>query len=100
MRGRRSLGKELEEILEIKQKAERNTKLAREDFTNLSIRTAEQVCKQLTKLLEQLNQADVETKTEIAEDIYKLLVESDLRKLEKYKDNYDGWKDLNDKFNS
>ena len=80
MRGRRSLGKELEEILEIKQKAERNTKLAREDFTNLSIRTAEQVCKQLNKLLEQLNQADVETKTEIAEDIYKLLVESDLRK--------------------
>ena len=72
MRGRRSLGKELEEILEIKQKAERNTKLAREDFTNLSIRTAEQVCKQLNKLLEQLNQVAVETKTEIADDLYKL----------------------------
>ena len=41
-----------------------------------------------------------ETSIEIADSIFKLLVEADYKQLEKIKDNYDVWSDLNDKFNS
>lgn len=100
MKGKLNLGKEIEEIVAIKNKAERNVKLAEEDFVNVSIRTSEQVYKELTKLLNKMDESEKQNKIEVAEEIYKVLMETDFRKLEKCKDNYDGWKDLNDRFNS
>ena len=64
-------------------------------------KVARNVRTQLQKELSLLDDKDTkETSIEIADAIYKILVETNYTTLEKIKDNYDVWSDLNEKFNS
>lgn len=95
------LGKQLEEIVKLKQKAETQTDKLGKEYVLTATKTARTIVTQLTKQLQLLDDKDTkETSIEIADSIFKLLVESDYKQLEKIKDNYDVWSDLNDKFNS
>ena len=100
MKGK-NLGKQLEEIVKLKQKAETQTDKFGKEYVLTVTKTARTIVTQLTKQLQLLDDKDTkETSIEIADSIFKLLVESDYKQLEKIKDNYDVWSDLNDKFNS
>lgn len=100
MKGK-NLGKQLEEIVKLKQKAETQTDKLGKEYVLTATKIARTIVTQLTKQLQLLDDKDTkETSIEIADGIFKLLVESDYKQLEKIKDNYDVWSDLNDKFNS
>lgn len=100
MKGR-NLGKQLEEIVKLKQKAETQTEKLRKEYVLTATRTAKDVVVLLTRELEHLEskKSKLDSIT-VADNIYKILMSDDYRQLEKVKDNYDVWSDLNDKFNS
>ena len=98
-RKRKNLGDQISEIAKLKDKAR-----------SLNIKTTEnyifetkKVCKSvLNKLTHELDkfEKDNQDEIEICDNIVKILLETDYISLEKAKDEYDFWSDLNDKFNS
>lgn len=99
MRGK-NLGKQLEEIVKLKQKAETQTEKLGKEYVLLVTKTAKNTITQLEKQLELLDNKETKFNSiEIADNIFKLLVEQDYKQLDKVKDSYDVWSDLNEKFN-
>lgn len=100
MKGK-NLGRQLEEIVKLKNKAEVQTDKLGKEYVLTTAKVARNVITQLQKELSLLDDKDTkETSIEIADAIYKILVETNYTTLEKIKDNYDVWSDLNEKFNS
>lgn len=100
MKGK-NLGRQLEEIVKLKNKAEVQTDKLGKEYVLTTTKVARNVITQLQKELSLLDDKDTkETSIEIADAIYKILVEINYTTLEKIKDNYDVWSDLNEKFNS
>ena len=100
MKGK-NLGRQLEEIVKLKNKAEVQTDKLGKEYVLTTTKVARNVITQLQNELSLLDDKDTkETSIEIADAIYKILVETNYTTLEKIKDNYDVWSDLNEKFNS
>lgn len=100
MKGR-NLGKQLEEIVRLKQKAETQTEKLGKEYVLTATKLAKNTITQLDKVLQTLDDKNTQLDSiSIADSIYKILVDQDYKQLEKVKDNYDVWSDLNDKFNS
>lgn len=98
---RKSLGDSVEEIMRFKEKTGREYKKTQEEYCNLCIRAAQSTIKELQKDIEMLNNKSLdEGVIAVCDKIFATLVEAPHKQLEKVKDDFDYWSDMNDKFNS
>ena len=97
-----NFGKQLDEVIDFKEKAKLNVRKSGKDYAIEATRLASYVNKKLEKCLEKLadEKNTEETNIALADEIYQALVETNLTSLEKSKEDYDFWFDWNEKFNS
>lgn len=98
---RKNLGDSLEEIMKFKTKAGKEYKRSKEDYCNLTVKAAKSVVNELDNILGKLdNNMDEDTYILLCDKIFSLLVEREYKQLDKSKNDFDYWSDINDKFNS
>lgn len=101
IRRNKNLGDAVEELMKFKTKAEKEFKKTQEDYCNLSIKAAQSTVKELQKCLDLLQDSKTnENIITVCDQIFNCLVEKEHNQLDKIKNDYDYWSDINDKFNS
>lgn len=91
-----NLGKQLEEILKLKNKAQIECEKAERNYIQLAQGTSKTIVAKLEKIISDENKSDLE-KSDL---IFEVLVNKFSDSLADAKDKYDFWFDLNEKFNS
>ena len=97
-----NFGKQLDEVIRFKEKSKVNVRKSANDYIDEAERLAVYVMKRLEKNINKLSDTNI-TNAEtlkVADEIYQVLVETNITKLEKCKEEYDFWDDWNNKFNS
>lgn len=98
----KNFGKQLDEVVKFMRKAEVNVNKSKRDYITEALRLAKYLNTNLEKCVREANRETL-TETEaldIADRIYKLILETNVDKFENLKSDYDFWYDQNDKFNS
>lgn len=91
-----NLGKQLEEILKLKNKAQMECEKSERNYVQTAHNTAKTIITKLDKIMSDENKSDLE-KSDL---IFEVLVNKLADNLADTKDKYDFWFDLNEKFNS
>ena len=84
----------------MKTKTEKEVKVSEEQYIKTVLKVAEDTVNKLTKISEKYKDVTREQMVAVADIIYKAISDIDVDKLDKARDTYDFWNDLDQKFNS
>lgn len=97
--GRHTFGSKLEDIMKLKEKSEKGIKKLSKEYPEFAISAAKSTIKELEKQLLRIEKGDNDA-IDIADEIFKILVDNNHTQLQKVRDEFDKYQDLYDIFNS
>lgn len=95
----KTFAQKVEEVSKYLEKAKVNAPKAKDHYVETSIRFAKQVCNQLASNLQRLD-SETTDPLEVADRVFDILMETDFRKLESAKNNFEFWYEEDQKYNS
>ena len=96
---RGNLGKQLNEIMNIKLKMERELPKSQSNYVDTAVQAAKGIILKVNNEIKKLENKQQDEIT-FADNIFSILVEDDHKKLQKTKYVFDRWSNLNDMFNN